>query len=82
MAKISTPDFIRCDRCGYYVQDDSYHSRLIVKGGFSDLNKDKRGLVITARDLCALCEHKLIEWLDEPTNTEPIDWEENPRKDR
>lgn len=76
MATITNEPIVRCDRCGLMTVRSSYHSRVIVKGGFSDLNKDKRGLVITARDLCALCEHRLIEWLDEPTNTEPMDMEE------
>ncbi len=75
MAKIITPDFIRCDRCGYYVQDGSYHSRLIVKGGFGDLNS-KRTNVITAKDLCGKCEQELIAFLSEPTNTKPMDLEE------
>ena len=80
--QITSEPIIRCDRCGLMAATSSYHSRVVVKGGFSDLNKDKRGSVITARDLCAHCERKLIEWLDEPTNTEPMEWEEDPREER
>lgn len=73
MATIQSEPLIKCDRCGTLTTVSSYHSRLLVKGGFSDLKNSKRGTLITARDLCARCEQSLIKWLDEPTNTQPID---------
>lgn len=82
MALIINEPFIRCDRCGLLFSVSSYHSRLLVRGGFDDLTKRAHGAVITARDLCAICERKLIEWLDEPTNTEPMEWEDDPREER
>lgn len=73
MATIQSEPLIKCDRCGTLSTVSSYHSRLLVKGGFSDLLDRKRGTLITARDLCARCEQQLIAWLDEPTNTQTID---------
>lgn len=72
MATIHNETLIQCDRCGSYTKQSSYHSRVFVKGGFSELNA-KHGTVITARDLCANCEQQLIAFLDQPTNTQPMD---------
>lgn len=75
MATITSAPLMQCDRCKNYFKQDSYHSRLTVKGGFTKIDA-KHGTTITVRDLCSTCEQSLIAWLDEPTNTQPMDMEE------
>ena len=65
---------IQCDRCKQYSKLSSYHSRVILKGGFNDIAKQKRGVVITVKDLCARCEQELVAFLDrEPNDTEQME---------